>query len=374
MNKTQKAILIAVIAIIVGVILLLCAVHAVGGFIKIAEHGWELIERYTDDHPSAVTEDISDQDEAGDAIVRELEYGDKLQLADFDTIELNALACDVQICPATDSTFTLGFNGLEVEPAEQGRYLLIYQGGDKEQVTMELQDGVLKIDGGKLPNVKDWTTLRDVIRGNKRQLTILVPQLWEGDVTVTSMVGDLVLRDSAFGDVSVRMEAGDLDLKNASFNGKADVKLLAGDLELKSAAFDDMALDLTFGDLDVENAAGTSLSVNSAAGDLDIINVACDKLDLGLNAGELDMEDVACDKLKVKIDAGDFEFRGLETHEADIYCRLGNVSGTLKGSPSDYDVDCRVRMGESSVSDPGTGDRPVKVEVDMGSIDIDYRK
>ena len=57
-----------------------------------------------------------------------------------------------------------------------------------------------------------------------------------------------------------------------------------------------------------------------------------------------------------------------------VSCRLGEVSGSLRGGPEDYAAYCQVNVGECQVAQKGTGSRPVKIEVDMGSIYLDYRE
>ena len=91
-----------------------------------------------------------------------------------------------------------------------------------------------------------------------------------------------------------------------------------------------------------------------------------------MNAGELDLNEVTCGELKIKVDAGSVGFSELLPDSADIYCRMGSVDGSLKGSPADYTAECGVSMGDCHVAGSGSGPRLIRVSVDMGNIDLDF--
>ncbi|MBR5429350.1 MAG: DUF4097 family beta strand repeat protein [Firmicutes bacterium] len=363
MNKTQKAILIAVIAIIVGFILLGAALFIAG-----SPANWDLKWFHFNDSDE---EQITLEADTEDLTVQN---GEQLQLTEFSAIELRNLACDIEISPTTEAQFSLSFQGLELEPAQKGDYLLIYKGGDRDEVNLELKDGVLRLSADKLPDVKSFTNLRSLIREQHRKLTLLVPEDWQGKVEASSLVGDLSLWNCQVSELDISMPAGDVDVSNVKCDGQARLELLAGDLDVHDSAFGAMDIDLMLGDLDLYGLACADLNVMVKAGDVDLTDVACADLELTLNAGDLDLTDLACGGLKVDMDLGDCSFERLAPQSADISLRAGEVMGSLKGSAGDYATDCQVRLGECSLSAAGSGSRPVRIRVDAGSIDLDYEK
>lgn len=369
MNKSQKAILIAVIAIVLGLILLAISFFALGGAFRLAERGWEFF--FDRDNEAVVTEDIS-TDAIDKEISRELKPGEKLQLAEFDEIELNGLVCDVDICSALGADFSISLDGFDYDPAEKGQYLLIYRGKDDQRYSVKQADGKLTITGSGVDGKLSVSKLRDLILNNQRRLVLLVPEDWGGRVSVKAAAGDLDLTGIKVSAADIDLKAGDLDLTDVECAGDAVVKLAAGDLDLTDVECGALDIKVDLGDVDLTDVASGDLYLNVNAGDPDFTQVSCGALDISLNAGELDLNDVACGELKLKVDAGSVDFSGLAPASADIYCRMGSVDGTLKGSPADYTAECGVSMGECHVAGSGQGPRLIRISVDMGNIDLDY--
>ena len=369
MNKTQKAILIAVIAIVVGIILLAAALFALGGVARIAERGWEIFSSHT--QPAPVTEEISTEaDQQGAS--RELKPGDQLQLAEFSEVELNGLVCDVDICTATGPDFSLSLDGFQYDPSMKGQYLLIYRGKDDERYSIKEADGKLTVTGKGVDSKLSISKLRDLILNNSRRMVLLVPEDWNGKVTVKAAAGDVDSFGAALSAADIDLIAGDLDITDVASSGDIMAKLSAGDLDLADVACGELDIRVDLGDVDVTDTTCGDLYLNVNAGDLDLTDVACGALDISLNAGELDLLNVACGDLKIKLDAGSIDFSELRPESADIYCRMGSVDGALKGSPTDYKAECSVSMGECHVEDNGTGSRLIRISVDMGDIDLRF--
>lgn len=375
MNKTQKAMLAAVIAIVVGLMLLLVSVLAAGGPIRIISRVWDHFQ----EQPAAtgyVTEGAAGEaTEAAAGEVFTLHSGDRLQFAEFTAVEISGLICDVELGAAPAGQYSLSLQGLSVEPAPSGQYLLIYQGGQEEKITVELAGGVLRIDGGSLPQANDISSLRSLIRGQRRQLTLLLPEDWGGRLSVQGAVGDVDIRQCAFSQLELGLTAGDLKMSSVGCAGPARVEMKAGDMEIGSFSGGELDIFLGAGDLDMAGVSCTGPTrVEMKAGDLDMTDMIWSDLELILNLGDLDMTNVDCGALKVSMDAGDLDFQGLYPTSADIYCRLGEVSGSLRGSQADYSTDCRVRLGESLGTASGGGSRQVKISVDMGHVELSYRQ
>ncbi len=371
MNKTQKAILIAVIAIVVGLILLALSFFALGGAFRLAERGWEFF--FDRDAEPAVTEDISEE-AALQGGGLELKPGDQLQLAEFSEIELNGLVCDVDICSATGPDFSLSLDGFQYDPSMKGQYLLIYRGKDDERYTIKEADGKLTVTGKGVDSKLSVSKLRDLILNNSRHLVLLVPEDWNGKVSVKAAAGDVDIFGTALSAADIDLMAGDLDITDVASQGDLMLKLSAGDLDLTDVACGELDIKVDLGDVDVTDTACSDFYMNVNAGDLDLTDVACGALDISLNAGDLDLTDVACGALKIKVDAGNVDFTGLRPESADIYCRMGSVTGTLKGTADDYKAQCSVSMGECQAEDSGSGSRPVSIQVDMGNIDLNYSR
>ena len=369
MNKSQKAILIAVIAIVIGLILLALAFFALGGVARLAEQGWELF--FDRDHEAVVTEDIS-QEAIDKGVSREVRPGDQLQLAEFSEIELNGLVCDVDICSRIGSEFNLTLEGFDYDPAQTGQYLLICRGKDDQRYTVKEADGKLTVSGSGLDGTLSVTKLRNLIMNNQRRLVLLVPEDWGGKVTVKAAAGDLDLTGIKVSAADIDLKAGDLDITDVECEGDAVVKLAAGDLDLTDVAAGELDINVDLGDVDLTDVAAGDLYLNVNAGDPDFTRVSCGALDISMNAGELDLNEVTCGELKIKLDAGSIGFSELAPQSADIYCRMGEVDGSLKGSASDYTADCSVSMGECQVENSGNGPRPIHISVDMGNIDLDF--
>ena len=369
MNKSQKAILIAVIAIIVGLMLLAVSFFALGGVARLAERGWELF--FDRDNETPVTEDIST--EAIDKeISRELRPGDQLQLAEFNELELNGLVCDVDVCSALGSEFNLTLDGFDYDPAMKGQYLLICRGKDDQRYTVREADGKLTITGSGSDSDLSVSRLRDLILNNRRRLVLLVPEDWNGRVSVRAAAGDLDLTGIRLSAADIDLKAGDLDITDVECEGDAVVKLAAGDLDLTDVAAGELDINVDLGDVDLTDVAAGDLYLNVNAGDPDFTRVSCGALDISMNAGELDLNEVTCGELKIKVDAGSVGFSELLPDSADIYCRMGSVDGSLKGSPADYTAECGVSMGDCHVAGSGSGPRLIRVSVDMGNIDLDF--
>ena len=318
-----------------------------------------------------VTEDIS-QEAIDKGVSREVRPGDQLQLAEFSEIELNGLVCDVDICSRIGSEFNLTLEGFDYDPAQTGQYLLICRGKDDQRYTVKEADGKLTVSGSGLDGTLSVTKLRDLILNNQRRLVLLVPEDWNGKVTVKAAAGDVDLTGISIAAADIDLKAGDLDITDVECEGDTVVRLAAGDLDLTDVECGELDINVDLGDVDLNDVAAGDLYLNVNAGDPDFTNVSCGALDISMNAGELDLNCVSCGDLKIKLDAGSIGFSELAPQSADIYCRMGEVDGSLKGSASDYTADCSVSMGECQVENSGNGPRPIHISVDMGMIDLNY--
>lgn len=228
--------------------------------------------------------------------------------------------------------------------------LLTSSGEDASQITLTDSDGTLTI--------KERTLWHKNIGFNftKKELTITVPKGRMAEIKLEIDNGDV--KANSLTD-SVSSLYTDIDNGSAILDTvrglKFDAEIDNGSVYLKNLDTGSIKVSLDNGSVHLENSTLASALVDIDNGDVELDG----SIKVGTLSVEIDNGDVDCDEW-------------LDADSISISIDNGDIDLSLVGNRDDYTVFVSRSIGESNVSSGGSGDRRLTLELEIGSIEVDF--
>ncbi|MBO4579632.1 MAG: DUF4097 family beta strand repeat protein [Clostridiales bacterium] len=250
------------------------------------------------------------------------------------------------------------------EKSDDGKCKVVCFEEEKYPHSVDVEGGELKI------GMKEKNRLRFNfgIQFQTPRTTVYLPKESYEDLVINSDTGDVKIpEDFSFKSVNFDLDTGDVELK-ASAEGKISIKTDTGDLSLSGIEAEEMTLSSDTGKIELTDVdIKGDLRVNEHTGDVILKKVNCANFNTEGSTSDLSLTDVfATTKFDFKRSTGDVKFRNSDASEITVRTSTGDVSGSLS---SDKTFITSSDTGDIKVPQGTSGGR-CEISTDTGDITI----
>ena len=267
----------------------------------------------------------------------------------FENVSIVTDTAEIAILPSTDGQ-------VRVECFEH----------KKEIHTVSVQNGTLVI---ALNDTRAWYDYISFFSFSKPEITIYLPVVEYGNLTVESDTGDVVIpKDFSFSGIDVSLDTGDVQCA-ASTTGNMKIKTSTGDIDLENLSAGALDLRTSTGDIEVSSVVcADSVSFRVSTGKTKISALTCKDLTSVGTTGDLSLENVIVSGLmSIKRDTGNVNFVGCDAAEIVSHTSPGDVKGSFR---SDKIVWAKTDTGRVEVPKSTAGGR-CEITTDTGDIHVE---
>lgn len=304
-------------------------------------------------------------------------YEDRVELSDFDQLEVNLNAADLTLIPADHNAVEYLVYQKELVPeiSQSGAKVSIKQG--KLNLTM----GLLGVSP-KAPCIKVYY--------DAQKLTLADLKVSVGDIDLgTLQVGTLKAT------VSTGYTTGSIKADTA-----IDLRSSMGSISLANCIAPSVTVDCSTGDVSIENLEAKTGKLQVAMGSIHIENCQSDAVTFEVSTGDIDVDKMQSQDVKIDISmgstsigggkianlqysgsTGDFSIDGEITGNNRVKLSMGSVYIDTTLRQRDYGGEISVSMGEINVGDMSGrkilldgGPNKLDVSVSSGDIDIEFNQ
>lgn len=280
MGKMTKILLIiAVFAIILGSIVFICSLAAVG---------WDFNKLQT-----------------GNYVTNEYVLEEN-----FDKISIDAKTTKVEILPSED-----------------GKNRVVSYERLKETHKVSVEDGELKI---KLVDTRKWYE-RLTFNFTSPKLTVYLAEAEYNSLSINISTGDVNIASGfTFGNVKVDGSTSDVNCC-ASVINTLEIEVSTGEVEIERIAAGNITVSVSTGDIDIEDVTVTGkIYAEADTGDVSLERVNAGEVEIETDTGNVSLEDtVVSGALFAVTDTGNVRLDRADASSINIETDTGNVSGTL---------------------------------------------
>lgn len=312
MSRTKKAVIVASIMIVAGIIIVISA-FAVNGF------RW----------PNVTVNLAHMTSEPVNYIKKTVDIKDK-----FSSIEVKS-ASDVDVAVKKASGDT--------------SYVEYY---DCENLThhVDVSDGVLKITADDSRNVAFNVSIG------------LYTGAWPS-VTV-------YLAGTEYDDLKIVTSSGDIDMEYYLLVGNIDIEASSGDVTVNGANSDTLTIATRSGNIKIDSASSKDTRISANSGDVSLGDVVTDNVDLKTSSGNITSGSIKAKRINGRASSGDVMIRDCDASEINIMTKSGDVSIGI-GSEMKYEYTTKTSSGDVNVPDSVKGaDGKCNIETSSGDIDV----
>lgn len=312
MSRTKKAVIVASIMIVAGIIIVISA-FAVNGF------RW----------PNVTVNLAHMTSEPVNYIKKTVDIKDK-----FSSIEVKS-ASDVDVAVKKASGDT--------------SYVEYY---DCENLThhVDVSDGVLRITADDSRNVAFNVSIG------------LYTGAWPS-VTV-------YLAGTEYDDLKIVTSSGDIDMEYYLLVGNIDIEASSGDVTVNGANSDTLTIATRSGNIKIDSASSKDTRISANSGDVSLGDVVTDNVDLKTSSGNITSGSIKAKRINGRASSGDVMIRDCDASEINIMTKSGDVSIGI-GSEMKYEYTTKTSSGDVNVPDSVKGaDGKCNIETSSGDIDV----
>ncbi|MBO4869965.1 MAG: DUF4097 family beta strand repeat protein [Clostridia bacterium] len=249
-----------------------------------------------------------------------------------------------------------------IKPSEDGKASVVCPEYEKVTYFVKVEDEVLKI---YVEDGREWYDY--VYLFNKSlQLTVSIPSGEYGVLTADAGTGDVDVNEAfSFGDANIKTDTGDVAF-NASAENALKIKTTTGDITLKSTSAGSVDLSVTTGRIAVSSLdCRGELSAHVSTGKTELSDVTCGSLASTGSTGDIKLKNVAVSgQMSIERSTGDVRFTDSDAAQITVKTTTGDVTGTLK---SEKIFVAKASTGKISVPDTASGG---KCEINTSTGDI----
>lgn len=337
MNRTLKAVIVAVALIVVGAVLAGCGLFAMDG-------AWDLFSG------------------SGKLITTQ-----ETITGEFTNIDIDTDWADLELLPSPDGT-------------------CYYKAATYDNMfcSYTVENGTLKISQD---DSRKWHQ-HIGIYWEKTSLQVYLPEDVYGQLTIQSDTSDVMIpADFTFENITITTDTGDVNLScqvtqqlsMTSTTGDMAVRGIAPQSITAAATTGDVYMeDITCNDLSVSTSTGfcrilradvaQSLSAASTTGDKYLADVQCGTLKMEASTGDSELRNVVvAGDAKLESDTGDWELEGFDAANISIETSTGDVEGMLLSEKIFF---ADTHTGDVEVPRTGSGGK-CEITTDTGDIEIE---
>lgn len=197
------------------------------------------------------------------------------------------------------------------------------------------------------------------------KITVYLPKLKYGDVSVISSTGDLEIpKDFKFESINISLSTGDVT-NYASAVGDIKITTSTGAINAKDFNANSIELSTSTGDVSVKSVNCNNARINVTTGDAIITDMICIKLISKGSTGDINLSNVI-GNISIERSTGDVKLAKCDGYEIMIETETGDVTGSLLS-------------GKVFITNTSTGDVTVpntisggRCEIKTGTGDIEF--
>lgn len=135
----------------------------------------------------------------------------------------------------------------------------------------------------------------------------------------------------------------------------------------------DLTVSNVSGDMLVDAGKLENVRLETTSGDVDVPSLACNVFRIGTVSGDVDLGTVRADAVEISTTSGDVDFAHMDSPgEIALSSTSGDIDGALADAREDYTITVSTVSGDCSVRSGGSGPRALNVKTVSGDIDIDF--
>ena len=202
-------------------------------------------------------------------------------------------------------------------------------------------------------------------------ITVYLPKEEYTSLLINGDTCDIrVPEDFSFGSVDISLSTGDVDLRS-SVSGAVKIKTSTGDIRLENLSVGSLDVSVSTGDVTVSDViCENDLAIRVSTGDAYLTRLTCKNVISTGTTGDISLNNViVTERLSVERSTGDIALDGSDAAEIFIKTDTGDVTGTLL---TDKDFITYSDTGDVDVPKYTTGGR-CEITTDTGDIKITIR-
>ena len=242
---------------------------------------------------------------AGKEIRESRLVSDKIELDDFDKLDISTTSTDV--------TITVG-----------DRNARTYR-------TIEELAPQIKENDGRLT----------IISENKKKISLMTG-------TVSKQYMELTVTKDKLAEVQAKAASGDVTIKGISFAGS--VETTSGDIDISGNTAESLRLEATSGDVKLSDSVIADLSVKTTSGETELRDVSGGRLDLEAASGDMLLDRCVFESIGKNQSSGNITLKNTAAADMDMKSSSGDTELLLRGSEQDYNYDLTVTSGDIKVA------------------------
>ncbi len=185
-----------------------------------------------------------------------------------------------------------------------------------------------------------------------------------------SASGDLFIHSVDCQEIVLETASGDLELQNACCSQVLSVQTRSGGLMLQDVRCAELQAHCASGDTQLTRLKADKAIVESASGNLDLEALQIQgSLDLRASSGDIQLRSASAENASLQTSNGDLHLSGVDARRILLSTSLGDISGDLAGSTSQYTFRAHSQSGNVRVPD-SRGERIVEAWTASGDINL----
>lgn len=234
-------------------------------------------------------------------------------------------------------------------------------------------DGTLAIQQARTNRA--WYEMMELSGWERGQVTVTLPESFSGAIQVEMDGGNLTAENLPKLQ-AMRVEKGDgkTTLTGLQTEAACSVEQAYGSVILEQVSAGSVTLDLDDGALSLtEVDVAGQLTVQKDMGAIQINQVAAAACKIEAEDGQIQLQDSRIEgELQAYLDMGNIHFNRSTAGVISCEVEDGSVTGTLLGSRADYKVGVEIEDGSSNLQTSHTGEKEIRIKIDMGRVDLDF--
>ncbi len=284
--REKRAIKMAVLFIVVGIVTAFAAAEATGfDFSKLVNIGYENKTYFGN---------------TGD---------------DFGIIDIESIHCDVILRYSDDN-----------------RWKVVCPQNDKVKYVAELKNGTLTV---RRIDERHWYDHIGVNLSFNAKLYVYLTDTEYSSIKVTTTSGNITVpHDFSFENASLETTSGDISFASTSDSAKVAFKTTSGDIDFSGKALN-FTVTSTSGDIKADGLEACDTNIETVSGDISVSN-AKSGISAGTTSGNIDLKLVVSDdEIRASAVSGNVRLTGCDAHTLRLNTTSGNITGTIL-SPKNF--------------------------------------
>ncbi|MDO4732329.1 MAG: DUF4097 family beta strand repeat-containing protein [Bacillota bacterium] len=249
-----------------------------------------------------------------------------------------------------------------------------YVESKKESYEIDLNEkGELRISCGKK---RSWFYFSlNLGQRESTELRIFLPKELAGDISLQSGSGDVNLSGlNIGGSLSAASSSGNLLLQDCRVQQKTELSSSSGEIDLHGLdTRGKLEARSSSGDICLENSKISGpLLLESSSGEQQVENLQIEgMLQMETTSGELELDTLQIKgDMQLKTTSGDVELEEVSAQNMDFHSTSGDISGTLLGDPADYNFNSRSTSGSIRLPAGNGSLYTVRVKTTSGDVHL----